>query len=433
MSSAMWSARRPVLLGLATLLILLGGLGAWVTLAQISGAIIVPAQVEIAQNRQLVQHADGGIIAEIHVTEGKTVAAGDVLLRLDPEALLSELHIIEGKLHEIIARRGRLEAERDAATEVTFAPALLAAAATRPEVQEQLTGQQQLFTARRASRANEIAQLNRRSAQITDQITGIHAQIAALEAEASLIARELTDQQTLLGKGLAQAQSVLTLQRQSVRLSGAMGELHAQRAQAEGRITDITLEIIKLESRHREEAIARLRDLHYQELELAEQRRALQERLSRLYVRAPVSGVVYGLQVFGNGTVIRAAQPLLHLVPQDKPLVIMAQIPPIHIEALYLDQPVTLRLTSFDTRNTPVLFGHVTNLSADAFRDETTAQGYYRAEIALDDGTLSRLPAGATLLPGMPVEAYFRTSDRTPLHYLTKPLTDYFAKAFREG
>jgi len=225
----------------------------------------------------------------------------------------------------------------------------------------------------------------------------------------------------------------LNLQREEARLSGTVGELKAQRAQAEGRITEIDIEILKLGTQRREEAITRLRDLQFQELELAEQRRSLIERLSRLDIRAPVSGIVYGLQVFAKRSVIRPADPVLFLVPQDKPLVIMAQVEPIHIDEIFVNQDVTLRFSALDSRTTPELFGRVVQISADAFQDENTAFSYYRAEIELNEGEMTRLPDGTILIPGMPVEAYIQTADRTPLAYLIKPLADYFAKAFRES
>ena len=226
---------------------------------------------------------------------------------------------------------------------------------------------------------------------------------------------------------------MLSLQREQARLSGTVGELTAQKAQAEGRITELDIEILKLGTRRREEAITTLRDLQFRERELAEQRRAIQERLSRMEIRAPVSGVIYGLTVFAPRSVIRPADPVMFIVPQDRPLVIAAQVEPIHIDQLFLEQEVSLRFSSLDQQTTPELFGRVVQISADAFEDEASRVRYYRAEIVLNEGEATRLPEGSVLIPGMPVEAFIRTEDRTPLAYLVKPFADYFAKAFRES
>jgi len=427
-----WPARKPLMIGLIGLLILVGGFGTWSAVTQISGAVIAQGRIEIDQNRQVVQHPDGGVVAAIEVGEGDQVEAGQTLLRLDETDLTSRLAITESQLFELMARRGRLEAERDDRESATFDPLLLETAATNPDVAGLIAGQERLLIARAASVAQEIDQLGKRSGQIDDQIVGIEAQQKAIARQLELLDEELEDQQSLLDRGLAQATRVLSLQRERARLSGTEGDLRAQKAQAAGRITELDVEILKLATQRREEAISSLRDLQYRELELREERDALIGKVNRLEITSPVSGVVYGLQVFGVQSVIRAAEPVMYVIPQDRPLIINAQIDPIHIDKLRIDQDVTLRFSALDQRSTPELTGNVVQISADAFQDETTRQSYYRAEIVLSEGEQAKLPEGTTLIPGMPVEAYIRTEDRTPIAYLVKPLTDYFNKALRE-
>jgi HlyD family secretion protein len=422
----------PMTVGLLGLLLLVGGFGGWAAFTNIAGAVVASGQVEVDQNRQVVQHPDGGVITEILVDEGDFVEANQMLIRLDPSELTSELKIVEGQLFELMARRGRLEAERDGRDTAEFAPLLLEIAAQDPNIAAQVEGQKQLLAARSASIAKEIEQLQKRRAQIQNQIEGVDAQREALNDQLALIDEELASQQALLEKGLAQASRVLSLQRERARLSGQVGELTASRAQSEGRITEIDIEILKLGTKRREDAITTLRDLEYRELESAEKRRAILQKLDRLDIRAPVSGIVYGMQFFTPRSVIRAADPVLFLVPQDRPLVIAAQVSPIHVDQLFVGQDVTLRFSTFDQRTTPELFGKVAQVSADAFVDEASRASFYLVEIGVNEGELDRLPEGSTLLPGMPVDAFIRTKDRTPLAYLVKPLTDYFTKAFRE-
>ena len=427
-----WSVRKPMIVGVLGLLLLVGGFGTWAVMTQISGAVIAGGQIEVDQNRQVIQHPDGGVVEAILVEEGNTVATGEVLLRLDPTELQSELSIVESQLFELIARRGRLEAERDERDTITFDPLLSETSADRPAVKDLMDGQQRLFEARRASIAQAIEQLDKQQDQISDQITGINAQQRAMDTQLALIEQELVDQQSLYDRGLAQVSRVLSLQREAARMSGTVGELAANEAQARGRITEIDIEILNLQSQRREEAITRLRDIQSNELELRERRRALLERMSRLDVKAPLSGIVYDLRVFARRSVIRPADPVLYIIPQDRPLVINARVDPIDIDKLTIGQEVTLRFSALDQRKTPELTGTVKLISADAFQDENTRQSYYRAEIVLSEGEQARLPQDTTLLPGMPVEAFIRTEDRTPIAYLVKPLTDYFTKAFRE-
>jgi len=427
-----WSAKKPLIIGMLGLFILVGGFGSWAVLSTIAGAVVVNGRIEVEQNRQVVQHPDGGVVAEIFVDEGDLVEQGQTLIRLDSRDLASQLLIIEGQLYELMARRGRLEAERDEAAEVEFEPELLDMAQERSEVAELIEGQRRLFHARRDSEAREIEQLEKRRGQIGNQIEGIEAQQASLRIQLELIEKELENQQSLLDRGLAQAATVLNLRRTAADLDGTLGELKANKAQAEGRITEIDIEILKLGTSRREEAITRLRDLRYQELELAEQRRSLRDQLDRLDITAPVSGIVYGMSVHTPRSVIRPADPVLFLVPQDRPLVIAARVDPIHIDEIHVGQSVHLRLSSLNQRETPELSGSVTKISADAFQDEASGLSFYRAEIVLDDNQTEKLPEGTVLIPGMPVQAFVRTADRSPIAYLVKPLADYFTKAFRE-
>lgn len=427
-----WSTRKPVTYGILTLLALVGGFGGWSVVTKITGAIVTSGQIEVELNRQVVQHPDGGVVATINVAEGDTVAAGDLILTLDGASIRSELAIVEGQFFESLARRGRLEAERDDLAQISFDANLTSAEADHPAVSEKMEGQRRLFDARRVSVASQIEQLGKRRDQIADQVIGIDAQKQALTTQLDLLRKELVDQQGLLAEGLAEASRVLGLQREEASLSGQLGELAATRAQAEGRITETQIEVLRLASDRREEANAQLRDSGVQELELAERRRALQERIARLEVRAPVSGIVLGLTVTTPRAVLRPADPVLYLIPQDRPLVIATRVPPIHIDQVHVGQAVKLVFSAFSSRETPELTGHVSVVSADALVDQRTQAPYYRAEILLNDGEMAKL-AGKTLIPGMPVEAFIQTEARTPLAYLLKPFTDYFARAFRES
>ena len=423
-----WSTTGPMTLGLIALLVLVGGFGTWAVMAQITGAIITSGQIEVNRNRQVIQHPDGGVVDVILVQEGDAVVKGDTLIRLDASLLKSELAVVEGQLFEIIARRGRLEAERDGETALTFNPLL----SDVPQGPSLIAGQTRLFDARLESNMRAIEQLQQQRAQISSQISGIAAQQTALATQSDLIQQELADQQTLLRQQLIQASRVLALQRQEANLLGRVGELTASAAQAAERRTEIEIQILTLASTRREEAITRLRDLQYNELELSERSRTLRQRLGRLDLRAPVSGIVYGMQVFAEQSVISGAEPVMFLVPQDRPLVIATKVQPTDIDQIHLGQDVTLRFSAFDQRRTPELMGTVTLVSADIFLDDSTQVSYYQAQVQLNEGEAEKLPEDMVLIPGMPVEAFVRTADRSPMDYLLKPLAEYFAKAFRE-
>jgi HlyD family secretion protein len=421
-----WSVKVPVFFALIGLF---GGFVAWGTMTQIAGAIISPGRIEVDQNRQVVQHQMGGTVAQILVVEGDIVKAGDVLLRLDDQQLQSQLAITEGQLFELMARRGRLSAERDSVDTVTFDDVLISVGTANPDISELIKGQTNLFFARRDSIVREAEQLGKREAQIGNQIAGIDAQKTSLARQLELIQQELEAQETLLDRGLAQYWPC-TPRGQPF---GQLGELAASKAEAEGRITEIDLEVLKLATGRGEEAITRLRDLRYRELETTERRGALLLEIAQLDIRTPVSGIVYGMQVQTMRSVIRPADPVLYLIPQDRPLLIVARVDPIHIDKIILGQEVNLRFSALDQRTTPELVGQVILISADAFEDDASGITYYRAEISLNSGEVSKLNDGDTLIPGMPVEAFIRTQDHSPIEYLIKPMADYFNRAFRES
>jgi HlyD family secretion protein len=429
--TATWSARQSIWTGIATVALLIAFFGGWGMMTTISGAIVAPGLVQVEQNRQVVQHPDGGVVAEIAVQEAQTVTSGDLLIRLDGAQIKAELTIVEGQLFDAMARKARLQAERDDLTDLIFPAELTDLAVTRPDVAEQIEGQKRLFVARLETQNAQIDQLGQRLDQIASQGEGIAAQMAAINDQIALLTPEIADQQTLLDKGLTQSARIMDLKREVARLDGNRGEMQSNLAQAEGKATETKLQILQIKSARREEANAQLRDMGDKTLELAERRRALTEQVNRLEIRAPVSGIVLGLAVTTPQSVIRPADPILYIIPQDRPLIIIAQIPPIHVDEVRVGQVVRVSFAAFSARTTPELIGTLTTISADAMTDQASRQSFYRAEITLDAGEMAKLQ-GNKLVPGMPVQAFISTGDRTPMAYLLKPFTDYFHMAMRE-
>ena len=186
-----------------------------------------------------------------------------------------------------------------------------------------------------------------------------------------------------------------------------------------------------MDTTRREKSIENLRDIGYRTLELSEKRAAVLQLLSRLDVRAPMTGTVYGNQVFALQSVVQAAQAMMYIIPNDLPLVIQAQIDVVHIDQVYIGQDAALNFASFSQRTTPQILGKVTKVSADVFTDEVTGFNYYQVELLPKQGEVAKL-GDLELLPGMPVEAFLKTNERSAFTYLVKPVTDYFNKAFRE-
>lgn len=426
-----WTATRPLWIGFLAMLVLVFVLGGWGIFARISGAVIASGLVQVENNRQVIQHPLGGVVGEILAKDGDRVTAGQIVLRLDTTLLDSELAIIQGQLFEIQARQVRLQAERDGLDKMALSKPLVEERSASAEFQELIAGQTRLFEARKESLQRESEQLAEQILQTRNEILGTQAQLVALEKQRRLVDTEILDSEFLYEKGLAQASRLSSLRREEARLSGEIGSLNAGTAQLKGQIAALEIQKLKLVTLRREEAIGRLRDLQFQEIELRERGISLRDTLAKMKIRSPSSGVVYGSQVFAIQSVISAAQPIMYVIPQDQRLIVSARVEAIHVDQVQIGQDVTLRFAAFDQRQTPELSGRVSNLSADVFLDETSGMSFYQAEIILEEGELDKLGA-QELLPGMPVDAFIKTGDRSPISYLTKPLTDYFTKSLRE-
>lgn len=426
-----WNARLPLMIGFGAIILLVGGIGAWSFGTQIAGAVVASGTIKLESERQIVQHPDGGVVGSIEARDGDTVKSGDILVRFDDTFLKSELAVIDQQLLEIYARKVRLSAESHGQNDLTFDRIGDFLNLDQTWVRGQLDGQVNLFQARMNSLSKELAQLAEQQAQVKNQIDGIDAQKSALTRQLDLIKHELADQQNLRERGLVPITRMRELQREEARLDGEIGRLVAARAQAKGKVSALSIEILKLSDRRREQAITTLRDLRYSEIELVERQISLHERLERMLVRAPVDGIIYRSNIFALKSVVRPAEPMMYVVPADQPLQVSAHIDPIHIDQVYPGQPASLRFATFDQRTTPEIPGQVVRLSADTVMDEVSGVTYYEAILVPVDGVLAEFPE-LTLLPGMPVEAFLKTQDRTPMSYLVQPLANYFNRAFRE-
>lgn len=411
-------------------MVLIVGFGVWSTTTQIAGAIILSGHFEIESRRQIVQHPDGGVVADILVREGDMVEVGDLLVRLDGTLMQFELDTVSGQLVEIQARRARLEAERDGLQTMKLPHHLATLTESDPAATEQVEGQLGLFKSRAETFANTVNQLDRRKVQTHTQIAGIKAQLLATGDQLLLVAEETADQESLFERQLVQVGRLRTLRREQAVLIGRQGELSAELALAEGRVTEIDLQILGLQAARREEASSQLRDIGALELELAQRHRALVEQMLNLDIRAPTSGTMLELKVTTLRSVVRPAEAVAYIVPQDRPLILSVQVPPVHVDEIWAGQAVRLDFPGFSSRNLPDLNGVVALVSADVLIDPATYVKYYRAEITISPEEADRL--GQQLLPGMPVEAFIQTQQRTPLAYLIKPFADYFMRAFRE-
>ena len=426
-------ARAYVFLGLVALGVLILGVGMWALTAQIGGAVVAHGQIAADRVRQIVQHPTGGVAAEILVRDGMSVERDDLLIRLDTRATQEALDYAQAQLFELRARQARLGAAVSGAPAVVFPPDLVERAARAPQQQAVLDGQAQLFDAARATRQSQRAQRLRRQHQISARIDGIEAQRTALSRQIQLVEAALEDQRALLARGLVPQTSVLGFEREAAQLAGRAGELGAARAEAQAEIDEIETELQQLDDQSREQALEGLRSLEEEIRRYHAEIVRLQGELAVAEIRAPAAGIVHEMILQTPRAVLRPAEPILSIVPQDRPRLVISHVPPAVIDEVSAGQEVRLRLSALNQRVTPEIGGRVVAVSAAAIEDARSGATYFRVDIAPDANDLARLPAGAILLPGMPVETFILTGSRRPIDYFLRPMRDYFARALRES
>ena len=425
------SMRRQILGGVAVIALFGGGIGGWASTTSISGAVIAPGLIAVDSNVKKVQHATGGIVGEIRVREGDRVKTGDLLMRLDETVTRSNLAVLVTQLDELEARQARLAAERDNLKAVQF-PALLTARSNLPAVAAAMAGERNLFNARRTAIAGQKSQLAERTAQLREEIRGLEAQLVSKREQAVLIKKELGGVEQLYKQQLIPFQRLNTLQREAARLDGEEGLFISNIARSKGRITETELQIISLDQTTHKEVATELREVQGKIGELCELKVAAEDELRRVDIRSPQDGVVHQMTVHTVGGVITPAEPVMLIVPQSDEMVVEARVSPQDIDQVSVGQKVQLRFSAFHQATTPELTASVSRVAADLTQEPQTGVTYYVARIVLPPAELAKL-GGKPLIPGMPVEAYIQTGDRTALSYIIKPLENQIARAFREG
>jgi HlyD family secretion protein len=425
------SIRLHLIVGLAVVLVLAGGFGGWASTVQISGALIAPGAVVVDSNVKKVQHPTGGVVGEVRVRDGDVVKAGDVVVRLDDTVTKASLAIVVKTLNGLYARAARLEAEQRGESKLTFPPQLTERASD-PDVQNVMTSESKLFEVRVHGRAGQKAQLRERVLQLNEEIGGLAAQEAAKEKEIALIEKELVGVRSLYEQHLVQLTRLTTLERDAARLNGERAQYIASRAQAKGKITETELQIIQVDKDMVSEVSKDLRETNDKTGEFVERKVTAEDQLRRVDIRAPQDGMVLQNNVHTVGGVITAGDAMMMIVPQADDLSVEAKVDPKDIDKLQIGQKTLMRFSAFNQRTTPELNGNVTRVSADVTTDQRTGQSYYTIRVSLPPAEVARLGDNNKLIPGMPVEAFVQTGDRTMLSYLIKPLNDQLMRSFRE-
>jgi HlyD family secretion protein len=418
--------RRRVLAATVLATGLVVGCGGWAAQAKLSGAIVAHGKLAVKKQVKLIQHRDGGIVEEILVANGDAVKAGDILIRLDETQIRADLGVMRLQLAQYKGRLARLRAERDGADSIAFDEGF----ELLPEAVAIASGERSLFSDNRSIQEAQREQLISQVQQYEEQVRGLEAQQASNEVERQLVSEDLERLTPLAEKRLIEGTTVRNMRRDLNRIDGLKGEIESSIARARGQISEARLKIIELDQQVRTDAQRELTEIEANIAALSERIVAAQDKLSRMDMRAPIPGFVNDLAVHTVNGVIAPGETVMSIVPEGEELVVEARLSPVDIDQVSAGQSVRLRFSAFNQRTTPEIGGVVDVIGAASTVDKATGETFYLSSIAIADQ--QRALDDKPLLPGMPVEVFITTTERSALSYLVKPFADQVMRSFRE-
>ncbi len=422
------SDRRARFVGYLIVFLMFGVFGAWATFAPLDSAALAPGVVTVKSYRKTVQHLEGGIVKELLARDGDKVKAGDPLIVLDDSQVRAEYGMTRSQLVAAQAMEARLVAERDGLETVDYSRMIETDSARAREAQ---LGETQVFNARRGSRLGEVAVLQKRVGQLNEQISGLNSMIATKRNLAGSYQEEIGELSDLLAEGFVDKQRLLDQQRKLDMLRAEIADHQSEITKTRLQISETELQIVQLNKDFSSEVVAAFAEVQTKVFDLRERMAALEDRLSRIVIRAPEDGMIIGMTVHTVGGVISPGTPLLDIVPAMSDLIVEAQVSPIDIDRVRVGKPADIRFSAFNSSTTPVIKGEVAHVSADRLVNEDTGMPYYLARVVLTEEGSQAL-GSLQLQPGMPAEVLITTGARTMLQYLLQPVTDAFARSLIE-
>nr|WP_316653380.1 HlyD family type I secretion periplasmic adaptor subunit [uncultured Gellertiella sp.] len=403
----------------------------WAANTMINGAVVGSGRVIVESDEKLVQHAVGGVVGKIMATDGAHVREGDTLIRLNDTALKANLAIIDSELSALKARLARLRAERDGADKLSFPPEMLSAS-TAADV-DSMRSETQFFTSRHKAKENRKQQLAQKIDQLKQQAKGYAILVDSRKRQWDLVDADLAISRDLLAKNLTTRSQVRALEQGSARLEGEYGSILTEKASILAQIAETELQITGVDEDTGTEVMKDLRDTEAKIAEDDARRINASDQLSRVDITAPASGIVHETVVHTIGGVINPGETIMKIVPENVALNMELRISPTDIDQVHLGEKVELKFPAFTRNKTPELDGTVILVGADASVDRQTGRSYYVIRVAPEADTRQKLKdKGIELVPGMPVEAFIETGERSTLSYLVKPVMDQIDRAFRE-
>ena len=422
------SDRKTRRLGFGIVFVTFGLFGTWAAFAPLDGAAYAPGVVTVQTYRKTVQHLEGGIVKDVLAHDGDIVKKGDPLIILDDAQLRSEYEMTRNQLIAAKAMEARLVAERDDKSVITFDQMY---EPDSPRGIEARAGETEVFNARRGARLGQVAVLQERIGQLNQQIKGTDSIIGTKQNLEQSYTGEIGDLNELLAQGFVDKQRMLEQQRKLDMLKSEVADHRSTITKTRLQINETQLQILQVNKDFNSDVVKQLAEIQTKAYDLQERTAALEDRLSRIVIRAPDDGMVIGMTVHTIGGVVRQATPLLDIVPSVSELIVEAQVAPQDINRIAIGKLADIRFSAFNSATTPVIEGSVTSISADRLTNEKTGQPYYLARVSVTEAGLKKL-ADRKLLAGMPADVLINTGERTMLQYLMQPAHNAISQSMIE-
>ncbi|GAB7193978.1 HlyD family type I secretion periplasmic adaptor subunit [Dickeya oryzae] len=407
-----------------------GGFLLWALLAPLDKGVAVQGNVVVSGNRKVIQHMQGGIVERIQVKEGDRVAAGQVLLTLNAVDARTTSEGLGSQYDQLIAREARLLAEQRNQPSLVATPRLVEAR-QRPEMTGIIALQENLLYSRQQALKLETDGVRASIDGMETSLGALQKVITSKQSEQAVLSQQLQGLRPLAAENYVPRNKMLEMERLFAQVSGELAQTSGDAGRIRRDIQQQKLRIAQRQQEYDREVSSELSDVQSKLNEVISQREKADFNLANVQVRAPVAGTVVDMKVFTEGGVIAAGQVMMEIVPEDQPLLVDGRIPVEMVDKVWAGLPVELQFTAFSQSTTPRVPGTVTLLSADRLVDEKDGMPYYSLRIQVSEEG-KRTLHGLEIKPGMPVQGFVRTGERSFINYLFKPLMDRMHLALTE-
>ena len=419
-------------LGWWIVLLGVGGFLFWAVMAPLDKGVPLPGNVAKESNRKAVQYLAGGTVDDILVREGDAVKAGQVLVRMNSVQVKAQAEISLLQYFTARAVEARLLAERDASLAVAF-PAALKSFGADARVADKLSLQKQLFSSRRAALGNELAALDENVAGLKLQLAGLEASREGQQRQRQILKEQVDNLRDLANDGYVARSRLQDTERGLLQIEGALAEVGGTIGRTQRQITEMGLKRVQRTQEYQKDVRSQLSDVQKEADALGSRMLAENYAVASTDVRAPVDGVVVGMNVFTRGGVVQPGFRMMDLVPSDDALIVEGQVPVNLIDKVHPGLKVDLTFSAFNSNTTPHVPGVVMQVSADRLLDEKNGAPYFKLMAKVTPEGLKLLSEKKLdVRPGMPVELFVKTGERTMMSYLLKPVFDRARTALTE-